>query len=66
MYFAVHNERTTTQIQCGLDEDVGRDVSGNMCALCANAGGILLRGSWGARWRREGAVRLAVTEKMRI
>lgn len=58
MYFEGHNQRTTTQIQCGLDEHVGRDVSGNMCALCANAGGILWGGSGrgleGAGWGRGG------------
>lgn len=47
LYLELRNERTTTKIQCCWDKYVGRDVSGNMCALCANAGGIL----WGGRER---------------
>lgn len=54
MYFELHSEWRTTKIQCWLNEYVGKDMSGNMCALCANAGGILWGGSGGARWGRGG------------
>lgn len=54
MYLGVHNERTTTQIQCGFDGDVGRGMCQATCALC-----VLMPEEYcgEARWGRAGGGR---------